>query len=239
MNRDDKFKEAPQRPSRKKRAGSELSASSGERIRPVRSAAQPFPSYQPQAHPLPRGTLKVEPITHRGPSYPPWERPLSRQRFPSLRGHNEARSMWPLVSAFFVVVILAIGALVIIPALTGHWANVAGDTASATATAADSTKPAAHGSATPSSSAVTAPSSSESGTPRPEVSYGTYKVAAGDTLTSIARRFGLQKWELLLANPQIDPANPIVKLGTTLRIPPPGVLTPPPVPTPSPQISAP
>ena len=135
MNRDDEFKEAPQRPSRSRRAGSDRPASSGERVRPGRAAAQAFPIYQPQAHPVPRGALKVEPITHRGPSYPAWERPLSRQKFPRISGHAEARPMWPLVSAFFVVVILAVGALVIIPAMTGRWADVAGDTASATATA--------------------------------------------------------------------------------------------------------
>ncbi|MGD0248100.1 MAG: hypothetical protein ABSB75_03520, partial [Candidatus Limnocylindrales bacterium] len=77
----------------------------------------------------------MEPITRRGPSYPAWERPLSQQDFPSLHGRDEARSMWPLISAVFIVVILAVGALVIIPALTGHGANVAGATATATATA--------------------------------------------------------------------------------------------------------
>jgi LysM repeat protein len=238
MNRDDEFKEAPQRPSRSRRAGSDQPASSGERIRSGRATAQPFPIYQPQAHPVPRGALKVEPITHRGPSYPAWERPLSRQKFPRISGHEEARPMWPLVSAFFIVVILAVGALVIIPAMTGRWANVAGDTASATATAGGSAKPATNNSGNPSRSAVPAPSSMGAGTPGPEISYGTYRVAIGDTLSSIARHFGLQKWELLVANPQItDPDN--VKLGTILRIPPPGVLTAPPGPTPTPEIIAP
>jgi LysM repeat protein len=238
MNRDDEFKETPLRPPRKRRAVSDQPASSGERIRTGRAAAQLFPTYQSQAHPVPRGALKVEPITRRGPSYPAWERPLSRQKFPRISGHEEARSMWPLVSAFFVVVILAVGALVIIPALTGHWVNVAGDTASATATEGGSAKPAADSSGNPSRSAVPAPSSMGAGTPGPEISYGTYTIEAGDTLSSIARHFGLQKWELLVANPQVtDPDN--VKLGTKLRIPPPGVLTPPPAPTPTPEIIAP
>jgi LysM repeat protein len=146
--------------------------------------------------------------------------------------------MWPLVSAFFVVVILAVGTLVIIPALTGHWLDVAGDTASATATEEGSAMPAANGSTKPSQSAVLSPSPTAAGTPGPEISYRIYKVSIGDTLSSIARKFGLQKWELLVANPQVtDPDN--VKLGTNLRIPPPGVLTPPPAPTPTPEIIAP
>jgi LysM repeat protein len=236
MNRDDEFKEAPRRPSAKKRVSSDRLTFSGERVRRGRAAAQPFPTYQPQAHPVPRGALKVEPITRRGPSYPAWERPLSQQEFPRLHGRAEARSMWPLISAVFCVVILVVGALVIIPALTGHWANVAGATATATATATarGSAKPSGSNSGHPSASVGVSPSPTPTsvGTPGPEISYGSYKVRLGDTLSSIARQYGLQKWELLVANPQItDPNN--VKLGTILRIPPPGVLTPPPVSTPT------
>ena len=70
-------------------------------------------------------------------------------------------------------------------------------------------------------------------TPGPTISYKQYKVVKGDTATSIARKFGLKTWELLLANPQLGPSG-IVKLGQTLNIPEPGQLTPPPAATPTP-----
>ena len=62
--------------------------------------------------------------------------------------------------------------------------------------------------------ASTEPSSSVSSVPSPHI----YTVVAGDTLTKIAKRFGLTTAQILTANPQIKNANNI-KSGDKITIP--------------------
>ncbi len=58
-------------------------------------------------------------------------------------------------------------------------------------------------------------------TPTPEPTSRTYRVRSGDTLVSIAQRFGLTVGQLLAANPGIsDPDR--IRVGQVLVIPPPG-----------------
>jgi len=61
-------------------------------------------------------------------------------------------------------------------------------------------------------------------TPRPVGTFQKYQVVAGDSVAKVATKFHLQKWELLLANPQI--VNNVLKLGSIIYIPLPGQLTP-------------
>jgi LysM repeat protein len=65
--------------------------------------------------------------------------------------------------------------------------------------------------------------------------YKRYKVVAGDTPSGIAKHFGLQLWELELANPTraAEMASGKVVPNVVLNIPPPGVLTHPPAPSPT------
>jgi LysM repeat protein len=66
-------------------------------------------------------------------------------------------------------------------------------------------------------------------TPAPQPGF--YVVRAGDTLFSIARRFGVTVSALLAVNPQIADPN-VIHEGQVLVIPPPGFIPPTPTPTP-------
>jgi LysM repeat protein len=54
-----------------------------------------------------------------------------------------------------------------------------------------------------------------------------YRVLPGDFVAKIAQKFNLQVWEVEVANPQIHNFD-ILYVGWNLKIPPPGLLTPPP-----------
>jgi LysM repeat protein len=194
-------------------------------------------------HATPRPSIIV-PLAERplppGPSYPAWEKPPTHRYYPTLRGQEEHRPWWPLIAAALAVIMVLI-ILIIIPTVAGHGTSVSQASASASASAAahvsasGSVKPGPSGSGRASSSVKPSANASATppGTPGPEVSYGTYTVQANDSVIKICNHFGLKRWELLLANPQItDPNN--LKKGMVLRIPAPGQLTPAPAATPTP-----
>ena len=195
------------------------------------------PPMQPQARPRTSGsrraqaapwTAAVEP--RRGPSHPDWETPPTRYDFPHLRGQEEHKALWPLAAAALGVALVVV-VLVIIPAiLSGHPTVVS---------ASGSTQPtAAH------SGDVTGSSESPSlaaDTTQPEMTYAThYTVKKGDRFAAIAKKYHLQQWELLAANPKVtNPA--LLKVGTVLNIPDPGQMvkaTPTPKPTATPRPAA-
>jgi len=122
---------------------------------------------------------------------------------------------------FFVAtgVALVLGFVLVLPALTGRKGTAAIATGSASPSAIVSNGPVQ--SAAPSQSG-------SSGTPVPLASYQQYKVLAGDTASKIAAKFHLQRWEFLLANPQITGPAFAVRLNTFVNIPVPGTLTQPP-----------
>jgi LysM repeat protein len=138
--------------------------------------------------------------------------------------------MKPLIfSAIGVALIL--GAVVVLPALTGRKGTAPAATGSSSPIASVSNQPLQ--SATPSQ-----PVDSSGGTPAPVASFQQYKVQAGDSVAKIAVKFHLQRWELLLANPQLTAPAYAVRLNTYLNIPLPGTLTQPPAtPTDSPTAS--
>src|ERR1035437_9798676 len=91
---------------------------------------------------------------------------------------------------------------------------------------------------TPTSTTPSQPVASSGGTPVPVASFQQYKVQAGDSVPRIVVKFHLQRWELLLANPQLTPPDYTVRLNTYVNIPVPGQLTQPPAsPTASPTAS--
>ena len=229
----------------------ESTGRAGRSSRSSRSTASSEALHGPTA---PQPPIKaVAPIvTRRGPSHPAWERPLTNQDFPKLRGREGGgRSYWPLLlAAIGVIVILAV--LVGAPAFLGRVADLANASGSATAGASDAGGPSgASGSIRPSQSvgpshSIAAPpsqsqSQSQSGGSAPVWTYRLYKVQSGDTPSGIAKKFGLQLWELELANPKYADgmAKGHVTLGVNINIPPPGVLTHPPTPTSTPTPVAP
>lgn len=75
--------------------------------------------------------------------------------------------------------------------------------------------------APPSPTATPTPTPALVPTPMPEPTSQSYRVRSGDTLLSIARRFGLTLGQLMAANPTItDPDR--IRVGQVIVIPPPG-----------------
>ena len=186
-------------------------------------------AWQPPTAPL--APLKVPPgaLNRNVPSHPSWEKAPSPYNFPRLRGQEKRQTMKPLLFAAMGVALI-LGAVLILPGLTGRKGNAPPASGSPSPTAIVSNPPLQ--SATPSQSVGNA------GPPTPLASYQQYQVQAGDSLSRIAARFHLKMWELLLVNPQIPPSL-AVRLNTYLNIPQPGQLTqPPPSPTATPTASA-
>jgi LysM repeat protein len=186
-----------------------------------RMGSLPAPS---PTRPLPPLKIPSTALNRNIPSYPAWEKPPSPYTYPRLRGHEEHRSMKPLLFAVIGVAAL-LGAFVLLPSLLGHPNNVPSASRSATPAASHSVR-----SSAPSHSAVA--SASGGGVPTPFVSYQQYTVAAGDSVSKIATKFHLKQWELLLANPNLADNPALLKLGLVINIPQPGQLTPPPAATP-------
>ena len=238
MNRDDDFEDAIPRPPTRGQRRTEQAKS---RVQRGRDQVSPLPLVSnPVGEHSARASLIVplpEPPPPRGPSYPAWERPLSRHNFPQLRGQEQHRGWWPLI-AVALAVFMVLSIVVIIPTLSGHGISVSAASASASAAqkASSSGKPSASlsghpsGSVKPTSKPSASATTTQSGpppSPTPTISYQQYKVVIGDTAIKIAKKFGLKTWELLLANPKI-PASGAVYVGEILNIPQPGQLTPPP-----------
>jgi LysM repeat protein len=232
MNRDEDIEARLRRPPPDERKEAEMfdvtdSDEPPRRKRPVGPASGRQGTFKPLSEPLPPLKVPASAINRRVPSYPAWEKPPSAWNYPRLRGREERRplpAIWPLVVAALGVVVVVI-ALVILPALAGFGRNSATPSSKASSTASESVGPSQ-------SEGGASPSAVVSVTPVPSFDYQSYTVVAGDSVSKIAKKFGLQQWELLVANPQI--ANNVVRLRQVLRIPPPGVLTlPPATPTPA------
>jgi LysM repeat protein len=130
--------------------------------------------------------------------------------------------LWALVITAIGVAVVFF-ALVVLPALLGRGEKPAVAIPSGSAAVTQSTGPG--NSPTPSPSSVGTVSNS---TPAPQASYQQYTVQSLDTATKIAKKFGLKTWELLLANPNLAASPDNLRIGSTLNIPKPGQLTPPP-----------
>jgi LysM repeat protein len=129
-----------------------------------------------------------------------------------------------IVAAGLLILVLAV---FIAPALRPSGAGGSESPTAVESDAAPSPSTAADGSPLASTAALTAGSTAvpTSGA-SPAPSFLRYRVQAGNTLASIAARFGIQPWELQLANPTVDFGNLVV--GQIINIPPTGFLTPPP-----------
>lgn len=235
MNRDEEIEKEPSRPPANDEVDSEtpVAPDGYENVRRPELPARPrtgMGAWQPPTPPLP--PLRVPPgsLNRNVPSHPAWEKPPSPYNYPRLRGQAKRQTMKPLIfSAIGVALILV--AVVAFPAFLGRGKNAQVVTGSSSPGASVSNQPLQ--SATPSQ-----PVDSSGGTPAPVASFQQYKVQTGDSVPRIAVKFHLQRWELLLANPQLTPPDYVVRLNTYLNIPLPGQLTQPPAtPTDSPTAS--
>jgi LysM repeat protein len=245
MNRDEDIEAAMRRLPADEGDDSEpvVAPGSGERVRRARPSGRPGMATGPLKAPITRppaptgwqpvegaqrpSSIRVPPPaapSRRGPTYPAWEKPPSPYTYPRLRGREERRTVNPLLLAAIGVALL-LGALVVYSAIHGRGGNTAAVSGSPTHLASGSPAPVASGSGQPTPSAV---ASQDNSTPRPVASFQQYKVQTGDRLNSIAKKFGLQPWELLLANPQLQDNPNLIVAGKTINIPLPGQLTQPP-----------
>jgi LysM repeat protein len=132
---------------------------------------------------------------------PSWERPRRYEAYPSLRTRVGLPSISapPLALAAAALVIAAL-ALFFLPALLGVGS------------------PSGQTGASPTASRSASPSVSAAPTPSPAPTPQVYVVAAGDTLSRIASRFGVTVEQILAANPQITNPNRIA-VGDEITIP--------------------
>ena len=144
------------------------------------------------------------------PSAPPWERPRRFEAYPTIRTRTRAGSIPPLLLGLAA---LAIAALIFfaLPGFLAPQTNRSGAGGSATPSAS------AGASGTPTAAPTTAPPTAQ-----------IYIVKAGDTLSGIAKQFGITLAQLQAANPQIKDPNKIA-IGDQITIP---------APSPSPTVSA-
>ncbi|MCJ7711246.1 MAG: LysM peptidoglycan-binding domain-containing protein [Chloroflexi bacterium] len=135
---------------------------------------------------------------------PAWEKPQRYEAYPSLRTRVGLPSFGGGISrlgvAVLALVFAAVGLFFVGPMLLGI-GNDGGGGAAATPRATVAA-------ATPSAAPTLAPA------PTPQV----YVVAKGDTMSKIAKKFGVTVEEILAANPQVQNANKI-DIGDELTIP--------------------
>jgi LysM repeat protein len=131
---------------------------------------------------------------------PPWERPLRNEAYPAVR----TRSRMGGLSRVLLAAVLLFGAAIAVFFLPQLLIN----------------RPSSPGVGVASPTPTTAAVASEPASPTPEPSPTpfTYTVAPKDTLTRIARRFGVTLEQILLANPNITEPNKIA-IGDKIVIP--------------------
>lgn len=134
-----------------------------------------------------------------GPA-PEWERARPLEAYPTLRSRRLPELSVPPILVAVVALALAAAVLFALPGLLGFG------------------NPSADASATPTTPVVTAlPSLAP--TPVPQPTQLTYIVAAGDTMSRIAGRFGVPLEELIAANSETVPDPDKLEIGQELIIP--------------------
>ncbi|HET7676848.1 MAG TPA: LysM peptidoglycan-binding domain-containing protein [Candidatus Limnocylindrales bacterium] len=170
--------------------------------RPAGQPAEPATHAAHRAERAPSGTLRapIPPLASRAHhDAPAWEPPRRHESYPTLRTRMGLPSLPPLAVG---VAALLIAALLIFAAPSLFSGGGAGPVATPTPTAVPTT-------------------SEGPSAPPPSPSAQVYLVRAGDTVSKIAKRFGLSIEELLAANPQISDPDKI-RIGDPINIPTPG-----------------
>jgi LysM repeat protein len=173
-------------------AGHDVEPSEGdERERPGRSDRFDHGPGPDQVRPR-------EPVDLHGPT---WERPRRYEAYPTIRTRFGMPSLPPIAMMVAAIVIAAI-ALFYLPALLGFGEPDRGV-----------------GTATPSPATSVAPSGSIEPSATPGPTQQTYIVMSGDTMSSIARRFGVTLDDLIAANLATVPDPDKLDVGDELIIP--------------------
>jgi hypothetical protein len=139
------------------------------------------------------------------PAAPSWERPRRFEGYPSLKSSGGGIAALPRPVLYGLIVLIVGIALFATPFLLR---GLTGGDGGATA------------SPTPLASASPGASAASSATPVPSSSAAVYTVKAGDTLSRIAKQFGVTVDQITKANPQIKNPDKLA-LGDQLVIPPP------------------
>lgn len=137
------------------------------------------------------------------PAAPSWERPRRFEGYPSLKSSGGGLAALPRPVLYGLIVLIVGIALFATPFLLR---GLPGGGGGATA------------SPTPLASASPGASAAPSATALPSPSATAYTVAAGDTLSRIAKKFGVTVDQIVKANPQIKDPNKLA-LGDQLVIP--------------------
>jgi LysM repeat protein len=138
----------------------------------------------------------------RDPAAPEWERGRTMEAFPTLRARRLPELSVPPILVSVIALALAAAVLFALPGLLGF-----GNPGGAVATP------------TQGLSSSQAPLSSLAPTPVPEPTQQTYTVRDGDTLSRIAKRFGITLDELIAANTETVPDPDKLAVGDVLIIP--------------------
>ena len=151
------------------------------------------------------------------PDAPAWERPRRFEAYPTLRTRAGLPGLSPIVTALGVVIVVALALFFLPPMLLGLGG---GSTATPT----------------PPASVAASPTAAASSTPVPSPTPQTYTVKSGDTMSSIARKFGVSLDDLIAANTETVKDPNKLQVGDVLVIPtaPPSQITAAPSPSPSP-----
>lgn len=162
----------------------------------------------PEEEELEGGVTVIDPASRRDDwrraEVPPWERPRRYEAYPRLRTRIGLPALPPLLLAAAAVVVAALALFFIPPILL----NLGGE---------------APASPTPSPTSLASPSTAPSPTPTPGPTPFVYIVKAGDTLSKIAKQFGLSLDALIEANKDTIPNPDRINIGDRIIIP-----TPPP-----------
>ncbi len=141
------------------------------------------------------------------------------------------KQLVPLIIGVAAILLVIIGAIILTIALT----SPGGFTLFATRTPTSTITPSPTNTLPPTNTPTITPTPTETATPMPSTPYS-YIVQEGDSLSVIAEKNALGSNGVLLIfllNPQIDSNNPIIYIGQTIILPPPGWLMPSPTPWPS------
>jgi nucleoid-associated protein YgaU len=174
-----------------------------ELVGPARAAGRPVHGYP--TPPRPGNRPRVSSTRSEPPRDaiigPAWERQRRFEAYPSIRTRVGLPSL-PRVAVLAIAVAIAAVGLFFLPALLGVGGSGDGDSGSATPSVS-------HGvaSASPAPSVLTAPTSQ------------VYVIKAGDTLSKVAKRFGLTLQELLAANKDTITNPDKITIGDEIVIP--------------------
>jgi len=133
---------------------------------------------------------------------PAWERPRRLEAYPTLRSRRLSSAILPSLLLAVLVVLIAGAALFFLPSLLSLGGGSGGGA-----------------SPSPSTPTSSLPTASVAPTEAPAATPITYTVQAGDTMSRIAKKFGVNLADLIAANATTLPDPDKLQIGDVLVIP--------------------